>query len=122
MAKQPSKPARADSSAGESAAAVSNNTDAVAAAAPATPKAPEAPAAAADASAPSVRQEDRAALLAVCRYMLEDVPGIVAELEAEARSSAQDQDHSQHALYCRLATVFGEFRTGLESVLNAPQV
>jgi hypothetical protein len=120
MAKQPSKSARADSSAGSGAAAVSKGTDAVVAAEPAN--APEAPAAATDASAPSVRQEDRAALLAVCRYMLDDVPGIVAELEAEARSSAQDQDHSQHALYCRLATVFGEFRTGLESVLNAPQV
>jgi hypothetical protein len=121
MPKQ-SKTARDDSSAGKSAAEASSNADAVAAAEPATPKAPEAPAAVADASEPSVKQEDRAALLAVCRYMLEDVPGIVAELEAEARSSAQDQDHSQHALYCRLATVFGEFRTGLATVLNAPQV
>ena len=42
MAKQPSKSARADSSAGAGAAAVSSNTDAVAAAEPATPKAPDA--------------------------------------------------------------------------------
>ena len=42
MAKQPSKSARADSSTGQSAAAVSSNTDAVAAAEPATPKAPDA--------------------------------------------------------------------------------
>ena len=41
MAKQP-KSARADSSAGQSAAAVSSNTDALAAAEPATPKAPDA--------------------------------------------------------------------------------
>jgi hypothetical protein len=114
MAKQPNKSARDDSSAGRGAAAVSSNTDAVAAAAPA--QAPEVSAATAATAA------DSAVLLAVAKSMYDDLPGIIASLEAEARSSAQDQDHSQHALYCRLATVFGEFRTGLESVLNAPQV
>jgi hypothetical protein len=54
MAKQPSKSARADSSAGGGGAAVSGNTDTVAAAEPVTPKAPAAPVA-----EPSVEAQDR---------------------------------------------------------------
>ena len=54
--------------------------------------------------------------------MAEDLPGMIAELEANARLSAQGQDHSEHAMYSRLASVFGEFRAGLATVLNAPQV
>jgi hypothetical protein len=113
MAKQ-SKTARADSSAGKSAAAVSNDTDAVAAAEPA--QAPEVSEATAETAA------DSAVLLSVAKSMYEDLPGIIASLEAEVRASAQDMDHARHALYSRLATVFGEFRAGLASVLNAPQV
>jgi hypothetical protein len=122
MAKQPNKSTRDDSSAGRGAAAVSSNTDTVAAAEPAAIKTPDAPAVAAPAAEPSVETQDRAVLLSVVRSVYEDAPGIVEELEAEARSSAQDQDHSQHAMYSRLATVFGEFRAGLATVLNAPQV
>jgi hypothetical protein len=119
MAKQPSKSARADSSAGESAAAVSSNTDAVAAAAPATPKAPDAVVEHAVADDTVL---DRAALLAVIKDMAEDLPGMIVELETQARLSAQGQDHSEHAMYARLASVFSEFRAGLATVLNAPQV
>jgi hypothetical protein len=119
MAKQPNKSARDDSSAGRGAAAVSGNTGTVAAAKAPPVKTPEAPAAVA---AEQSAMLDDGALLAVVKSMSEDLPGIVADLEAEARSSAQDQDHSQHTMYSRLATVFGEFRAGLASVLNAPQV
>jgi hypothetical protein len=111
MAKQPSKSARADSSAGESAAAVSSNTDAVAAAAP-KPAAAAEPAAVADDTV-----LDKAALLAVIKDMAEDLPPMIAELEANARLSANAADHSEHTLYSRLATVFGEFRAGLATVL-----
>jgi hypothetical protein len=45
--------------------------------------------------------------------MFDDLPGMIAELDAPARSSAHDRDHSEHVLYSRLATVFGEFRNGL---------
>jgi hypothetical protein len=120
MAKQ-SKSARDDSSAGRGAAAVSGNTGTVAAAEAAPVKAPEAPAVVAAPAEQSAALCD-GALLAVVKSMSEDLPGIIAELEAEARSSARDQDHSQHTMYSRLATVFGEFRAGLASVLNAPQV
>lgn len=109
MAKQ-SKSVRADSSAGGGAAAVSGNTDTVAAAAPATP------------SAHTVAADDRAALLSVVKSMYDDVPGIIAALEGEARASAQDRDHARHSLFARVAMVFGEFRNGLATILNAPQV
>jgi len=51
--------------------------------------------------------------------MAEDLPPMIAELEANARLSAQGQDHSEHAMYARLARVF---RAGLAIILNAPQV
>ena len=54
--------------------------------------------------------------------MADDLPGMIAELEYNARSSAQNQDHSEHAFYSRLASVFAEFRNGLTTALNAPQV
>jgi hypothetical protein len=114
MAKQPSKSARDDSSAGRGAAAVSGNSGTVAAAEPA--KAPDVSAATAETAA------DRAALLAVIKDMLDDLPGMIAELEYNARSSAQDQDHSEHAFYSRIASVFAEFRNELTTALNAPQV
>jgi hypothetical protein len=47
---------------------------------------------------------------------------MIAEPEAQARLSAQDQDHSQHSFYSRLASVFGEFRNRLANAWNAPQV
>jgi hypothetical protein len=56
---------------------------------------------------------DRAALLAVIKDMLDDLPGMIEELEAQARASAQDLDHAQHTGFSPLATVFGEFRKGL---------
>jgi hypothetical protein len=82
MAKQLSKSARADSSAGKSAAAVSSNTDAVAAAAP-KPATVAEPAAVADDTV-----LDRAALLGVIKDMAEDLPPMIAELEANALLSA----------------------------------
>jgi hypothetical protein len=118
MAKQ-SKTARADSSAGGSATAVSSNTDAVAAAALATPEAPDA---AVDHAVADDTVLDKAALLAVIKDMAKDLPPMIAELEANARLSAQGQDHSEHAMYSRLASVFSEFRAGLATVLTAPQV
>jgi hypothetical protein len=39
---------------------------------------------------------DRAALLAVIKDMLDELPGMIEELEAQARASAQDLDHAQH--------------------------
>jgi hypothetical protein len=104
MAKQPSKSARADSSAGESAAAVSSNTDAVAAA------------------APTVLADARSALLSDVRDMQEVSAQLVADLEARARNAAQAFDHAEHTLFSRLASVVAEFRAGLATVLNAPQV
>jgi hypothetical protein len=50
--------------------------------------------------------------------MADDLRGMIAELEYNARSSG----HSQHSFYSRLATVFGEFCAGLATVLSAPQV
>jgi hypothetical protein len=105
MAKQ-SKSARDDSSAGRGAAAVSGNTGTVAAAEPK-------PAAVVDHAVADDKVLDSAALLAVIRDMADDLPGMIAELEDNARSSAQDQDYSQHSFYSRLAIVFGEFRNGL---------
>jgi hypothetical protein len=121
MAKQPSKSARADSSAGSSAAAVSSNTGTVAAAEPKPAPVAET-AAVVDHAVADDTVLDRAALLAVIRDMADDLPGMIAELEYNARSSAQNQDHSEHALYSRLASVFAEFRNGLTTALNAPQV
>jgi len=89
---------------GRGAAAVSSDTDTVAAADTATPK------------ADTVAADDRAALLSVVRSMYDDVPDIIAALEAEARTSAQDLDHVAHSVFSRVATVFGEFRAGLASV------
>jgi hypothetical protein len=67
----------------------------------------------------TIRELDlRAALLAVIKDMLDDLPGMIAELEAQARLSAQDQDHSEHSFYSRLASVFAEFRNGLTTALN----
>ena len=40
----------------------------------------------------------------------------------EGYTSAQNQDHSEHAFYSRLASVFAEFRNGLATALNAPKV
>jgi hypothetical protein len=121
MAKQPNKSARADSSADRGAAAVSGNTGTVAAAEP-KPAAVVEQTAVADHAVADDKVLDSAALLAVIGDMADDLPGMIAELEYNARSSAQDQDHSQHSFYSRLATVFGEFRAGLATVLNAPQV
>ena len=118
MAKQ-SKTARADSSAGASAAAVSSNTDAVAAAAP-KPAVVAEPATVAGHAVADDTVLDKATLLAVIKDMAEDLPPMIAELEANARLSANAADHSEHTLYSRLATVFGEFRAGLATVL--PQV
>jgi hypothetical protein len=95
---------------------VQSSPDAVAAPAP-KPAAVAEPAAVADDTV-----LDRAALLAVIKDMAEDLPPMIAELEAQARLSAQGQDHSEHAMYARLASVFSEFRAGLATVLNAPQV
>jgi len=121
VAKQPNKSARDDSSAGRGAAAVSGNTGAVAAAAP-KPAAVVDPTAVADHAVADDTILDRAALLAVIKDMADDLPGMIAELEYNARSSAQNQDHSEHAFYSRLASVFAEFRNGLTTALNAPQV
>jgi hypothetical protein len=66
MAKQPNKFARADSSAGKSAVAVSGDPDTVAAAQPSTPKA--------EAIKPSVFADERSKLLADVRDMY-DVAG-----------------------------------------------
>ena len=65
---------------------------------------------------------DRAALLAVIKDMAEDPPLMISELEAQARLSVQGQDHSEQAMYARLASVFSDFNNGLATVLNAPQV
>ena len=56
--------------------------------------------------------------------MLDNLPGMIEELKAQARLSAQDQDQDQsdHSFYSRLATVFGEFRNGLTTALNPPRV
>jgi hypothetical protein len=121
MPKQPSKSARADSSAGRGAAAVSGNTGTVAAAEP-KPAAVVEPAAVADHAVADDTVLDRAALLAVIKDMADDLPGMIAELEYNARLSSQGQDHSQHSFYSRLASVFAEFRNGLATALNAPQV
>jgi hypothetical protein len=56
---------------------------------------------------------DRAAPLAAIKEMLDDLPGMITELEDEARGSAQAQDYAAHSQFSRLATVFGEFRNGL---------
>jgi hypothetical protein len=114
MAKQPSKPFRADSSAGASAAAVSSNTDAVAAAEPATPKV--------EATEPSVFADERTTLVADVRDMYDVAGQIIVGLEAYARTAAQDRRHAEHSEFSRLASVLGEFRAGLATVLNAPQV
>jgi len=58
----------------------------------------------------------------VIKDMLDNLPGMIEELEAQARLSAQDQDQSDHSFYSRLATVFGEFRNGLTTALNPPRV
>ena len=110
MAKQPSKSVRDNSSAERGAAAVSGNTDAVAAAEPAT------------VAEPSVEAQDLVALLSIVKSMYDDVPDIIAPLEAEARASAQDLAHAQHSLFTRVAIMFSEFRAGLAAVLNALQV
>ena len=110
MAKQPNKSARDDSSAGRGAAAVSGNTGAVAAAAP-KPAAVVDPTAVADHAVADDTILDRAAL-AVIKDMADDLPSMIAELEYNARSSAQNQDHSEHAFYSLLASVFAEFRNG----------
>jgi hypothetical protein len=120
MAKQ-SKSARTDSSAGAGAAAVSSDTDAVAATAP-KPEAVAEPAAVVDHAVADDTVLDRAALLAVIKDMAEDLPGMIAELETQARLSAQSADHSEHAMYARLANVFGEFRAELATVFTVPQV
>jgi len=106
MAKQPSKSVRDNSSAGRGAAAVSGNTDAVAA----------------TVAEPSVEAQDLAALLSIVKSMYDDVPDIIAALEAEARASAQDLAHAQHSLFAPVAIMFSEFRAGLAAVLNALQV
>jgi len=54
--------------------------------------------------------------------MFDDRPGMIAELDAQVRSSAPDRDHSEHVLNSRLATVFGEFRNGLATVFDSLQV
>jgi hypothetical protein len=113
LAKQ-SKTARADSSAGQSAAAVSSNTDAVAAAESVTPKV--------EPTEPSVFADERTTLLADVRDMYDVAGQIIVGLEAYARTAAQDRRHGGHTEFSRLATVFGEFRAGLATVLNAPQV
>ena len=110
MAKQPSKSARTDSSAGKSAAAVSNDTDAVAASEPALPE------------APAVFADERSTLLADVRDLYDVAGQIIVGLEAYARKAAQDRRHDGHTEFSRLATVFAEFRAGLATVLNAPQV
>jgi hypothetical protein len=121
MPKQSSKSARDDSSAGKSTAPVSSATDAGAVAA-SKPEAVVQAALVVDHAVADDTVLDRAALLAVIKDMLDDLPGMIAELEYNARSSAQDRDHSEHAFYARLASVFGEFRNGLTTALNAPQV
>jgi hypothetical protein len=121
MPKQSSKSARDDSSAGKSTAPVSSATDAGAVAAP-KPAAVVQPDPVVDHAVADDTVLDKAALLAVIKDMAEDLPPMIAELEANARLSAQDQDHSEHALYSRLANVFSEFNNGLATVLNAPQV
>jgi hypothetical protein len=96
---------------------VSGNTGTVAAAEP-KPAAAVEPAAVADHAVADDTVLDRAALLAGA----DDLPGMIAELEYNARLSSQGQDHSQHSFYLRLASVFAEFRNGLATALNAPQV
>jgi hypothetical protein len=76
MAKQPSKSAREDSSAGRGAAAVSSDTDTVAAAEAAMTKAPDGLAAVVD----TVAADDRVTLPAVVRPMYEDLPDIIVAL------------------------------------------
>jgi hypothetical protein len=107
MAKQPNKSARVDSPAGRGAAAVSTDTDAVAA--PAVAK-------------PAVFADERATLLADVRDMYDVAGQLIVGLEEYARTAAQDRHHAGHTEFSRLATVFAEFRAGLATVLNAPQV
>jgi hypothetical protein len=107
MAEQQNKFARADSSAGRGAAAASTDTDAVAA--------PEA-------VKPPVFADQRSALLADVRDLYDVAGQLIVDLEAYARTGAQDRRHAGHTEFSRLATVFAEFRARLATVLNAPQV
>jgi hypothetical protein len=100
MAKQSNKSARADSSAGRSAAAVSTDTDAAAAAAPkpALVKTADAQAAPAPSAEASVEAQDRGALLSVVESMYGAVPDINAyrqnfSLTSEPISWSFDHGH-----------------------------
>jgi hypothetical protein len=84
MAKQLSKPARADSSAGRGAAAVSGNTGTVAAAEPAEPTAVVDHAVADDTIL------DRAALLAVIKDMADDAKDQSADKNRKRRELGEE--------------------------------
>jgi hypothetical protein len=94
MAKQPNKSARADSSAGRGAEAVSGNTGTVAAA------------------EPNLFADARTALLSDVRDVHEMSAQLVADLEASARKAAQALDHAEHTLFSRLLAWLLSFAPG----------
>jgi hypothetical protein len=89
MAKQLSKPARADSSAGRGAAAVSGNTGTVAAAEP-KPAAVAEPTAVVDHAVADDTILDRAALLAVIKDMADDAKDQSADKNRKRRELGEE--------------------------------
>lgn len=65
-------------------------------------------------------------LMSACAAMYASASEFIAAIEAQARAAAQSGDQGRHTDFSRLATVFGEFRNGLATIvpvsaLSAPK-
>lgn len=59
-------------------------------------------------------------LMASIQAMYDSSSQFIAEIERYGRTAAQDGDQQNHTDFSRLATVFGEFRNGLATILHPP--
>lgn len=58
-------------------------------------------------------------LMSAIASMYDSASEFIAVIERHARAAAQSADQSSHTDFSRLATVFGEFRNGLATILPA---
>lgn len=58
-------------------------------------------------------------LMSSIQAMYDSSSAFIAQIERHGRDAAQSADHQSHTDFSRLATVFGEFRNGLATILPA---
>lgn len=81
---------------------------------------PAEPASVAAAAGLDVAEPSASNLMVAISAMYSSASEFIAECERQARSASQAANQKSHTDFSRLATIFGEFRNGLATVLPSP--